>query len=289
MGTSFSPKGPTGSNPLLPPWAPDLDPESVSPPGAGSAPDSDADESVAPAPDVPVPDLERLPSWSSLHSNMTRLATSGATGRSAATRARRIGREYVERRGGARSAARGSVAARVMGPRLVGFLADVARYGVDRVLRNLQLEEYIGQPIDDLLVALAQTLVPSPNSVDDTAARTAALETFHELLQQYGAYSEGLRVLDALDADAIQAALEHFIARYVTTDLLARLSKRVEDGSDTVERCDELLSVVRSVILETIRLDLRGRDVLNIDWNGSEGRQFIERQLFNAYQLLEGA
>ena len=196
-------------------------------------------------------------------------------------------RNYVRNRGGAQNAAHGSVAGRSAGSSIGGFLADVARHGVNQALLNLQLNEYIGRPADDLLIGLADKLLPSPDSADEAAAREAGLYAFNELLQQYGVLEEGINALDALDADGIQHALEHFITRYITGDLLSRLSQRVEDASSTVKRCDEILSEIRSVVLETIRLDFKGRDVLTIDWAGLEGRRFIDRQLLNAYGLLE--
>ena len=287
MGTSKSSGGPTGSNPLLPPWAPDLDPEPEPTRDEGNDPEDGGDDGDASGEDGPTPRLTDPPEWSSLLGQTRKLASSGATGGSARTRTRNVARNYVRNRGGAWKAAQGSVAGRSAGSRIGGFLADVARHGVDQALRNLRLDEYIGRQADDLLIGLAERLLPSPDSADEAAARKAGLDAFHELLQQYGALEEGIHALDALDADGIQHALEHFIARYITADLLSRLSQRVEDGSSTVERCDEILGEIRSVVLETIRLDFKGRDVLAIDWNGPEGRQFIDRQLLNAYGLLE--
>ena len=287
MGTSNSSGGPTGPNPLLPPWAPDLDPEPEPVHDGDSETHDGVDDGDASGQDAPTPRLTDPPKWSSLLGQTRRLASGGATGGSARTRARNVARNYVRSRGGAWKAAQGSVAGRSAGSRIGGFLADVAQHGVAQALRNLRLDEYIGRPADDLLVGLAERLLPSPDSADDAAARKAGLDAFHELLQQYGALEEGINALDALDADGIQHALEHFIARYITADLLLRLSQRVEDGSSTVARCDQILSEIRSVVLETIRLDFKGRDVLAIDWNGPEGRQFIDRQLLNAYGLLE--
>ncbi len=287
MGTSNSSGGPTGRNPLLPPWAPDLDPEPESGHDGGTEPHDGIVDGDSSSHDAPTPRLTDSPKWSSLLRQTRRLASGGATGGSATRRVRSITGHYVRTRGGAWNAARGSVAGRSAGSRIGGFLADVARHGVDRALRNLRLDEYIGRPADDLLIGLAERLLPSPDSADEAAARKAGLDAFHELLQQYGVLEEGINALDALDADGIQHALEHFIARYITSDLLLRLSQRVEDGSSTVERCDEILSEIRSVVLETIRLDFKGRDVLAIDWNGPEGRQFIDRQILNAYGLLE--
>lgn len=288
MGTSKSSDGPTGSNPLLPPWAPDLDPEPEPDNAEEGDPDEGGDgEDDATSPDAPPPRFTDPPAWRGLFGQTKRLASSGATGGSARTHARSIARKYVSTRGGARQAAQGSVAGRSTGPRIGRFLSDVAQYGVDQALRNLRLDDYIGGSADDLLTGLAERLLPPPNSPDEAAANKAGLEAFYDLLQQYDALDGGLDALDALDADGIQHALEHFIARYIAADLLSRLSQRVEDGSSTFERCDEILGEIRSVIIETVRLDLKGRDVLAIDWNGPEGRQFIDRQLLNAYSLLE--
>lgn len=288
MGTSKSSGGPTGSNPLLPPWAPELDPEAE--PADGEGDDSeeggnDGDDGTGH--DTPPPSLTDPPPWRGLLGQTKRLASSGATGGSARTRAHNVVRKYVRTRGGSRKAAQGSVAGRSTGPRIGGFLADVAQYGIDQALRNLQLDAYIGGSAEDLLIGLAEGLLPPPNSPDEAAANEAGLNAFFDLLQQYDALDQGIDALDALDADGIQHALEHFIARYITTDLLSRLSQRVEDGSSTVDRCDEILGEVKSVILETVRLDFKNRDVLAIDWNGPEGRKFIDRQLLNAYSLLE--
>lgn len=282
MGTSKSSDGPKGLNPLLPPWAPDLDPAPEPADGNGDDPaDNGGDQDASP------PTLTDPPRWAGLLGQTKRLASGGATGSSAKRRARNVARKYVKSRGGARKAAQGSVAGRSAGPRIGGFLADVARYGVDQALRNLKLDAYLGGSAEDLLLGLAERLLPSPNSPDEAAANEAGLKAFYDLLEKYEALDQGINALDALDGEGIQHALEYFIAHYITADLLSRLSQRVEDGSSTVERCDEILSEIRAVILETVRLDFRGRDVLAIDWNATEGRQFIDRQLLNAYTLLE--
>lgn len=289
MGTSISSGGPTGANPRLPPWAPDLEPNSepdADGDGEGGEQESDGGGN-ADDQDDPGAHPTNPPTWSGLKGQARQLASGGATGRAARVRARNIARNYVRNRGGAWKAAQGSVAARSTGPRIGGFLAEIARHGVDQALRNLRLDDYIGGSAADLLTGLAERLLPRPNSPDEAAASQAGLEAFYDLLQQYDALEQGIDALDALDVDGVQHALEHFIARYITADLLSRLSQRVEDGSSTPERCDEILNEIRSVIIETVRLDFRNRDVLAIDWNGAEGRELIDRQLLNAYRLLE--
>ena len=115
MGTSYSSGGPTGPNSLLPPWAPDLDPESEPAPDGPTEPDGSLDDGGLSSQDTPTPHLTDPPEWSSLLRQTTRLASGGATGRSARTRARNVVRNYVRTRGGAWKAAQGSVAGRSTG------------------------------------------------------------------------------------------------------------------------------------------------------------------------------
>ena len=286
MGTSKSFGGPTGSNPLLPPWAPPLDPGPETEDGNADG-DNAGEEEGNGGQNTHAPPLTEPPQWRGVLAQARRLASGGATGDSARTRARSAVKKYVRNRGGARTAAQGSVAARSTGPRIGRFLSDVARYGVEQALQNLNLSDYVGRSAGDLLNGLADALLPRPNSPDDAAANHAGLQAFYDLLQQYDAHEQGIDALDALDVEGVRHALEHFIARYITASSISTLSQRVEDGSSTADRCDEILREVRSVIVEVVRWDLSGRDVLEIDWSGPEGSQLIDRQLLHAYELLE--
>lgn len=284
MGTSKSFGGPTGSNSLLPPWAPPLDPEP-------EVPGDDEEKVLGPDDDDHEPrqpsEVERPPAWQGVLGQATRLARSGVAGGAARPRVRSTVRNYVRNRGGARRAAEGSVAARSTAPRIGGFLSDIAKRGINEALRNVNLEEYIGRSAADLLVGFCETLLPKPDTLDDSAAYNAGLVAFQDLLEQYDAMEEGIEALDALDAQGIERALEHFISRYISAAVLSVLSERIERGSATPEHCAELHKIIRSVMIETVRLDFKGRDVVNMDWNGAEGKRVIDRLLLDAFSLLE--
>lgn len=286
MGTSKSFGGPTGSNTLLPPWAPPLDPEPEVPSDDDEGQVVGSDDGDDHEPGQPS-ELERPPAWQGVLGQATRLARSGVTGGAARTRVRSTISNYVRNRGGARRAAEGSVAARRTAPRIGGFLSDIAKSGVSEALRNVNLDEYIGRSAVDLLVGISETLLPKPDTLDDSAAYDAGLAAFQDLLEQYDAMEEGIEALDALDAQGIERALEHFIARYISSAVLSVLSERIERGSATPEHCAEIHKIVRVVMIETVRLDFRGRDVVNMDWDGAEGRRVIDRLLLDAFSLLE--
>jgi len=293
MGTSISNSGPTGASPLLPPWAPPLEPAPAGSDstdggadggpgdGAGGHPDSSGAGEQPSAPYRPPPE------WRGVKSQTARLARSGASGGAARSRARSIARNYVRTRGGAAKAAQGSVAGRGAARRIGGFLSDVARRGIAEALRSARLDQFIGASIDDLLAGFADAFLPRPNTLDDAAAREAGLKAFEDLLEQYGAMDGGIDALDRLDADGIRHAIEHFIGRYICNSALVLLSKRVEDGSMSVARCEEVEQTLREVIMAAVRLDFRGADVVNMDWNGAAAGQLIDRLLLDAHAFVE--
>lgn len=287
MGTSISNAGPTGSSPLLPPWAPPLEPTPNAPGDGDGAPPDAPGESDSGQDGSPLPGFQPPPGWDRVKRQTTRLASGGSTGRAARTRARAVARNYVRARGGAASAAQGSVAGRSAARGIGGFLSDVARSGIAQALRNANLAQYVGASVDDLLAGFADAFLPPPNTLDDAAAREAGLEAFNDLIEQYGALDQGLDVLDRLDADGIKHAIEHFFARYICNSALVVLSKRIEDGSISIARCEEIERTLREVIMEAVRLDFRNADVVNMDWNGREGRQLIDRLIVDAYTLVE--
>jgi hypothetical protein len=287
MGTSISNSGPTGSTPLLPPWAPPLDP----PPGDGQdqGPGGGADPEHGQPADDParIPTTRPPPAWSGVKAQTAKLARSGAAGSAARARARRVARNYVRSRGGAIRAARGSVAGRQAARSIGGFLSNVARSGIAEALRQARLTQYLGSSADELLAGFSEAFLPPPNTLDEAAAREAGLAAFSDLLEQYGTSEGGIEALDQLDADGIRQAIEHFIGRYICNSALLMLSKRVEDGSIGPSRCEEVEGALREVIMSAVRFDFSTVDVVNLDWNSREARQMIDGLMIDAYSMVE--
>lgn len=287
MGTSKSNDGPSGGSPLLPPWAPPLQP--YPPPGDGNGNVNDRGSDAAPEGHggATAPDLGERPSWQTVKTQTTKLASGGSTGGALRTRARSAARNYVRARGGARQAAQGSVAGRRTAVRIGGFLAGVARGGIAEALRVANMGGFIGRSVEDLLAAFADVFLPPPSTLDEAAARDAGLMAFYELLLQYDVVDGDLEALNRLDADGITTALEHFFSRYISSSALVMLSKRIEDGSISIDRCEQIEHTLREVIKETVRLNFRDADVVNMDWNSTEAHGLIDTLIVDAYALIE--
>jgi len=200
MGTSSSYPGPTGRNPLLPPWA---DEETLLPPDG--TPDEGDDE--PPADDVDAADEpqdvaqqdgdtppEPLVSWRAPKSTMTRwVRGSGPTSLGS------VARSYVAASGGPRGAPAASRQGRTATARIGGFLADGLRNGFAQAARNLGLQNFVGRDAQFVLASFIDLLAPDGALREDAAARKAVIETMSELFGRFDVETNGLDALDSLD------------------------------------------------------------------------------------------
>jgi hypothetical protein len=268
MGTSASYPGPTGRNPLLPPWAPP----------AGDR-EGEADGEV----ETQLPEV--IP-WSTPKSSLSRFATSLSRGSGNQGYLRSAIRDFVGSQGGSRSATRAARAGRASAQRLGGFLSSVVNNGATAAANSLGLQGFIGQDVDTLLEALVDRIAPAGALLEDSAARKATIQTLDELFLEYSVSENGLDALDALNAEDIKHAIQQCVANYIYTRLVQVMSMRIE-----LRSTDHLIQVenaVKDYIYPTVRLDLMDKaDVLSIDWNGKEGHDFIERIYQEGYAILE--
>jgi hypothetical protein len=303
MGTSNSYGGPTGGNPLLPPWAQ----QSAEPapdqnaPGPASGEDendngseqSDSNSAATTGEDKPPFTLtatatrrtSRGPTsshWSSAKGNMTRFAGGG--------RRRNLsnaGRAYVRARGGARGAASSSRASRASTARLAGFLSNVAARGTGAAITALGLSIVVGQSAETILAAIADALAPEGALLEDSVARQAIDDVLLLLFERYDLENGSINNLDAMDASAVREVIVLSVAQSIYLRWLEDLGKCIETGTATANEALRLEREVKDYVRETLTLDLQGQDVLRIDWKGREGQNIVERIYQEAYGFLE--
>ena len=290
MGTSASYGGPSGNNPLLPPWAPPpTDGEPMPPASPGpDMPPSDQGQPGLESPPSPQPPTATPIPWAGPKASLSRFASSlsGRGGMGGRGHLRSATRGFVRAQGGARGAARAASAGRASVQKLGGFLTQVITEGTDAAARSLGLQQFVGQDANTLLVALVDQIAPSGALLEDAAAREATIQTLDELFQEYAVQDNGFESLNSLDVEGITHALERYVANYIYTRLVQVISQRLESRST-----DEVIQVekeVKDYVFPTVHLDLMRRtDVLSITWNGKEGYEFVERIYQEGYELIE--
>lgn len=270
MGTSKSYGGPAGRNPLLPPGAP--------PPLEDGRPE-------------PLPGQEdEQPTWAAVKSAMTRLVTSGLQGASARPTIGSIGSRFVAAQGGARGAARASAAGRRSAAKLGAFLGQIASGGSAAAFNALHVGLQAGRPVEAILADLLEAMAPVGPGLEDSIARMAMSKTLEELLEK-ALLADDLASLDDMsEADAI-GALERFLSHYISTQLMQRLSDRIEANSPNAARAHAIERDIKFYIADLVKIDVTALNslpggVLAVDWSGAEGRAFVDRIFVDAYALV---
>ncbi len=294
MGTSTSYPGPTRNNPLLPPWAADplpplpLPPYDEQPP-PNVAPPSPENDEAPPAPvDTPqaTPDIPISPlsSWRAPKSALTRRAR-GNDRVSFGT----ISRGYVRASGGHRQAAATARAGRAATVRLGRFLAAGLRNGFAQVAQQLGLQNFVGRDAQFVLAAFIDLLAPAGAMREEAIARQAMIDTLSDWFDQLDVIARGFDALDALTPETMADLIILSVANYVNVRFQQELVSRIERGTLPEREANQLAAEAKEFIAEIIQIDFRGVDLVQVDWQGAEGRDLIAGIYETAYSLLGDA
>jgi hypothetical protein len=285
MGTSSSYGGPTGRNPLLPPWADGVggSPDGALPGGGdGPRPDSDGvpPPEMLPTPTLPPPIIPSV-SWRAPKGIVTRIANgnTSASFRSAS-------KSYVRAHGGSRIAARAASSGRATTRSLGGFLAGIVRNGVVEAAGTLGLRNMVGLDAQSLLAAFIDLLAPAGALLEEAIARKALIETIGDLFDRYDVEAGGPAALDRMDENGMHEIIVLSVTNYVNERFQQELVNCVERGSVSEHRANELIDEAKDFIAGIIEIDLEGIDLVSFDWEGEEGRRFVDDIYQTAYSLL---
>jgi len=100
------------------------------------------------------------------------------------------------------------------------FLRDVQTRGIERVLRELRLDELVGQSAQDVFAGVIDAICPNVESIDDALAREALLDTVLELNEM------GIADIAALNEMQMRDFFQRFICNAILRRFLADVSAR---------------------------------------------------------------
>ena len=306
MGTSKSYGGPRDKIPLLPDWAlappSDGEPpgeeeeeqEQESPPDSveqqasgngevGDDADDDSDEASL-GDDGAGPEPGPLVAGGSWRSARTLF---GKAVKKNGDRAsfRKAAQSYVHAHGGSRRAAQTATSGRTATARLGGFLADVARRGLDAALAGLNLSSVVGKDAGTVFAAISNALSPDGASSEQAAAREAVNDVLADLYERFVPEDGDLSKLNALTSDDISKAVIDSVSCYVYRRWLNELSKQMEKKAISSSEAVSLEREAKLFVKDSVKLDLTGRNPLTMNW-GAEGNAIVEKIFQEAYSLF---
>lgn len=305
MGTSASNSGPKNKTPLLPAWAqgaPAAAPASPGEPTPGvpdgaTPPPENAPASPTPAaPDTnqsepttsPTTPADAGGSWTLARRAMTSAIKGGGSGSGGTRRLRTAGRRYVSAKGGAKKAASAAAAGRSTTARIGNFISDVAARGFTEAARALGLQDTVGKKVDAVLAAVINAIAPAGTNNDDAIARRAASETLREIFEKYGVQESGLDALNAMTPADVTDTIELSVAGYVYQRWLFDLSQRIEQNAVSESDAVRLERDVKAYVKGLVKLKLDGKEAIQLDWKGAQGKKFVQDIYEAAYKLLGG-
>jgi hypothetical protein len=282
LGTSKSYEGPKDRTPLLPPWAfPDTADEPQPVPQLPDEPLQEQPTSEQPSTepllepvDVPISPTELFPPTSSSSWRLAKISLgksiTGGGGRESFAKS---GRKYVS--------ALASTA------RLGQFLSSVSSRGLNTTLESFGLASVIGKDVETVFAAISNALAPAGSLREEAIARDAVNEALEGLYEQTILANSDLTKLEQMGNQDIAKALERAVSSYIYHRWLGELEIVIEKKAMSAREATRLERDMKTYIQECVQLDMKGVDVLNMDWQGTVGHQFIEKIFTEAYRILE--
>ncbi len=280
MGTSKSYSGPTGKNPLLPPWAENEAESEISIPGSSqTTTPQNSQEATNPSGNQNPPNLE---SWRNVKSNFTRFAGSSSFRNSGA---RKTIRSFVRAQGGATNASKISRRGRSVVQSIGGVLSGLAEHGENLVYDGFNFQDCVGKKTSELLSILVDLVVPSNDDIESNVARNAAVEAFQKLFEIFEVDSKGLEALKNLGLDDMKIVLQTYLSEYIFASLLNKAGQKLNKMQPKdAKRCEDWL---KGYISSKVELDLSNIDFMKLNWKGQGGYIFVQNIFQQAYTLIE--
>ena len=191
---------------------------------------------------------------------------------------------FVAAMGGAAAAAASAGSAAQTGQSLGTFLsASTGPQGLVGGLEAVGLEGLVGQDHFTVLSGLINALGGSGSAVEEQAARDALLDILDELLPEG---EEAALEAVQLDEAGVRDALCRYIAALVYNLAIPVIEIRLEalENQTLIQQRDGEL---HDFIDALVRLKMQGVSPLTIDWQGADGKGFVQSILQAVYEQLE--
>jgi len=290
MGTSASYSGPTGKNPLIPPWA--ENPIGASNGGVNEqdsiSQSSNGDENISEVssqlPLAPTNTVNTQPptSWGNVKSGFTRFAKST---HSSPASVRKMTRNFVKAQGGSRNAATNSRKGRSVAQNIGEIFSGLSQRGSNFTYKEFNFQECIGKKASELLDTFVNLVVDDNDDLESMIARKATIETFNNIFEILGVEEKGFDALQNMTIDNVKLVFQTYLSEYILTNILQKVGQTLEKipAKDAYKK----EKWIKNYIATKVNLSFTNTDILNIDWKGKQGRDFVQSIFREAYKLIE--
>lgn len=179
------------------------------------------------------------------------------------------------RRGGGKARSIKGTGIRPTALRVASFLSDVKKVGLVQALAERGIADAAKLPPEKLALAIADVLQENSNHIIETELRDALSQVFEKICEEQASLEDMEVALDAAAGD-ICTVLTQLFECYIIERFKTIHGEHLS-AKHGFEAADKIVNGARHYVASELALEKANRrDLTEVDWAGTEGKQIME-------------
>lgn len=246
MGTSSIFRGPTKSNPLLPPDYNEGQEEQQAA--------LNKVEDINEKPDKH-DELQKVPvvTWATVKSDFSKYIKSKSNNSGGIT-LNTVARQYVRASGGTKTILTRAKSGISSGNALIGLFNSLVSVGLKQTLNDLQVQ-FNGKSVNELMAKLINVVSPNSVTKEDIVARIATQDAFAQIYEYIERNEMDADCLDKMPADLVNISMCTYLEAYIWGLMLKDLKSRIEIYERSPDKAEEIEKDLRNYIKGKVEVE----------------------------------
>lgn len=165
----------------------------------------------------------------------------------------------------------------VVAGNVLGFLLGAKEYGLEEALHKEGLGYLVGKNSDEIFLGLIDYFCEGNSTIEESVIRECVVEIFNDN------NIVNFEDMDNLDANSF---IQSFIIKYIQVNFEVAFTEKVQGLCRNIEDGKARIKEVNQHIDDTIRNLYTADELININWRGHEGEDFINKKCKQCYELI---
>ncbi len=162
--------------------------------------------------------------------------------------------------------------------KVIGFLLNAKYYGLEKALSDEGLDFLIGKPTDEIYIGLTNYFCTDNSTLDENVIMDCIVEIFTDN-----------NIVDFEDLGKLDGniLLQNFIIKYIQINFEVAFTEKIYGLCENLEDAKSKIEDVKQYIDDVIRNLYEINELLEINWKGKEGQDFIDKKCKECYELIK--
>ncbi|MHC1682899.1 MAG: hypothetical protein AB6733_08120 [Clostridiaceae bacterium] len=160
---------------------------------------------------------------------------------------------------------------------LLGFLFNIKENGLEDTLYKEGLGNLIGKSNEEIYLGIIDYFCEDNSTIEDSVIRECIVEIFNDN-----------NIVDFEDMDKLDGNnfIKDFIIKYIQVNFEVAFSEKIQGLCESIEESKLKIKEVNQYIDDTIRNLYDVDKLLDINWRGKDGANFINKKCKECYELI---